>query len=108
MKRTWRRDAAAYFAHRHYMKVKQIIEPFSGCTVGGCDTWAIPAPMVNCESGGGAMSDNIYANLTGSYYPGMSKWDQSVAAHKILVESGLYGAWLQWESGCSGWPWGLL
>lgn len=108
MKLRWRADGDRYFAYRHHMRIKRIIEPYWGCTAGGCDWWAIPAPMVNCESGGGSTASNIYQNLTGSYYDGMSKWQQSVAAHRILVESGLYQPWLQWESGCDGYPWGLL
>lgn len=108
MRHRWRADGARYFAYRHDMRIKRLIEPEWGCTANGCDWWAIPAPMVNCESGGGSTAENIYQNLTGSYDAGMSKWEQSVAAHRILVESGLYGAWLQWESGCDGWPWGLM
>lgn len=87
---------------------RQEVEPYYGCTVGGCDTWAIPAWSVNCESAGGAASANLYGN-TQTYVPGMSKWQQSLAAYRLMEDyGGGYGAYeavfLAWESGCAGYP----
>jgi hypothetical protein len=79
------------------------VTPFYGCTVGSCGWWAIKPWSVNCESGGGAVSDNLYGNIE-TYVPGMSKREQDIAAHKILQSAGYENGWLRWETGCTGWP----
>lgn len=108
MRRTWRRDKGAYFKYRKAMLWHHEVEPFYGCTVGGCNWWAIPVWSVNCESGGGAVGENIYGNLSDTYHGG-SKWEQSLSAYHLWQEYGgtmsaYEQIWLQWETGCSGWP----
>lgn len=108
IKKTWRRDQRTFYKHRKLMLYRAKIEPFYGCTVGGCGWWAIPAWSANCESGGGAVASNIYGNLAN--YRGGSKWEQSVTAYELLLQNGGQNqgtyeqVWLQWEGGCSGYP----
>lgn len=105
IKQTWIKDKKAYYRYRGIMVLHRRVEPNYGCTVGGCGWWAIKAWSVNCESGGGAVASNIYGNLTSTYHGG-SKWEQSVSAWEVLQQPGVTyeSAWLQWETGCEGWP----
>lgn len=49
MKATWGRDKKGYFTYRIY----RTNNPWYGCTsYSGCGYYAIPAPIVDCESGG--------------------------------------------------------
>lgn len=102
MKATWGRDKTVFFKHRAKEKFRVKYTPYHECFTAGCD-WAIPTWSVYCESGGGLASENYYGN-TQTYYSGMSKKQQDVEAYKMLHTSGYEAAWLQWESGCAGYP----
>lgn len=53
IKQIWRSDRGRYFDHRQEMLFRQRITPHYGCTtLGGCKFWALPAYIVDCESGG--------------------------------------------------------
>lgn len=110
MKKTWERDKAAYFVHRHHMVMRERYTPEYGCTEAKCGWWAIPAWNVNCESKGGAASNNIYGNQEWSAYGGdRYAWspeeatfmEQSIVATHMLHAVGLYQGWEEWETGCA-------
>lgn len=103
MKRTWRRDAAAYWAHRHYMRLRRIIEPFycSGSEITFDPGWyAIPCHNVDAESGGRGgiycnrygLIDSTWAQYGGLAYAstacGASEWEQSLIAHRVYAIHG--------------------
>lgn len=45
----WRRDKRQFYDYREY----RMLNPYWGCTIfGGCRFYALPAYVVNCESGG--------------------------------------------------------
>lgn len=49
MKNAWRRSKTAYFKYRGYRRRN----PYYGCTsYSGCQYYALPAPVVECESSG--------------------------------------------------------
>ncbi len=51
--RIWRSDRTRFFEHRQKMLFRQRVTPHYGCTtLGGCRWWALPAYIVDCESGG--------------------------------------------------------
>jgi hypothetical protein len=53
IKRIWRSDRTRFFEHRQKMLFRQRVTPHYGCTtLGGCKYWALPAYIVDCESGG--------------------------------------------------------
>lgn len=53
IKRIWRSHRSRYFQHRQRMLYRQRVTPHYGCTtLGGCRWWALPAYIVDCESGG--------------------------------------------------------
>lgn len=80
MKRTWRRDRAAYFERRKLIRWQRSVTPYFGCTtLGGCKWWALPAYIVDCESGGDYTPD--YGLSFGG-------------AYGLLVST-----WLQWGGG---------
>lgn len=80
MKRTWRRDHAAWSTRRRIEQHRERWTPYYGCTkLGVCKWWALPAYIVSCESGGDYTPD---AGLTFG------------GAYGLLVET-----WLQWGGG---------
>src|ERR1041384_1106191 len=97
MKRTWRRDAAAFFAHRRHMIWIETYKPFvypSG------KRWAVPYPIAVCESG-----ENYFVGPSGAYglippFPQyMSPHEQDRVAHDLYLEQG-EAPWSPYESGC--------
>lgn len=98
MQRTWRRDAAAYFRHRHAMLWLEEFKPFvypSG------KRWAVPYPIAVCESG-----ENYFVGPSGAYglippFPQyMSPRAQDETAHRLYLEQG-EGPWAPYEGGCA-------
>lgn len=80
MQRRWRLDQRAYYLNRANMLYRMRVTPYFGCTsLGGCKWWALPAYIVDCESGGDYTPD---AGLTFG------------GAYGLLVET-----WLQWGGG---------
>lgn len=113
MKKIWEEDRGAFFVHRHHMVMRERYLPEYGCTDARCGYWAIPAWNVNCESKGGLASGNIYGNQEWGAYGGYryagspeeaTFMQQSIVATHLLHAVGLEQGWLQWESGCDGWP----
>lgn len=103
----WRDSQRDFYSARQVRLKHARVDPFYGCLPGGCH-WAMPIWSVNCESGGGSASSNLYGN-TQTYAEGMTKWQQDLAAHRLLAEYGggadAYAAvWLAWEGGCAGYP----
>lgn len=112
MKRTWRRDAKAFFDYRTY----RTNNPWRGCTTySGCGYYAIPAPIVECESGGRFHDPNApnggYSMLDGPHQ-GVPTWEDWrpawargyaspwEAPRRAQDEAALYG-WEKYE----GEPW---
>lgn len=80
MKRRWREDKAAYYQHRSAKLWVTRVTPYYGCTsIGGCHMWAIPAYIVDCESGGRyndpSAPNGAYSLLAGPLQ-GVSTWEE--------------------------------
>lgn len=97
MKRTWRRDQAAFYARRRHMLWRTRVTPFFYAG----HYWAVPYPIALCESGG-----NYFVGPSGAYglIPPFPQWmsprDQDLTAHRLYVEQG-EGPWAPYESGCA-------
>jgi hypothetical protein len=97
MRRTWRRDAAAFLAHRRHMVWLETMKPF---VYPDGTRWAVPFPIAWCESGG-----NYFVGPSGAYglipplpqY--MSPAEQDRVAHELYVEHG-EGPWAPFETAC--------
>lgn len=77
----WRQRKLAYWQHRRAELFRERVTPYYGCTVlGGCGWWAIPAYIVDCESGGDYTPD---AGLTfgGAYGLLVSTYQQFGGAY---------------------------
>lgn len=98
MRRTWRRDKAAYFAHRRAMLWLEEFKPF---VYPDGIRWAVPYPIAWCESGG-----DYFVGPSGAYglIPPFPQWmsprRQDEVAHRLYVEQG-EGPWAPYESACS-------
>lgn len=112
MKRRWRAAKSAYYAHRRAMLFRERVTPFYGCTsIGGCGYFAIPASIVDCESGGRfndpSAPNGAYSLLSASLQ-GVATWEtwrprwaaryalpyqaprkaQDIAAHRLWLAYG--------------------
>ncbi len=106
----WRADRARYFEHRQRMLFRKRVTPHFGCTTfGGCKWWALPAHIVDCESGGdytparGLTYGGAYGLLPSTWQQfGGSRWAaqanhaparaQDIVASRVWTRVGS-GAW---------------
>lgn len=96
MRKTWRRDKAAFYVERRRMLWLEEFKPFiypSG------RRWAVPYPIALCESG-----ENYFVGPYGAYGlilepPWLPPRRQDEIAHRLYVEQG-EGPWAPFESGC--------
>jgi hypothetical protein len=110
MSRTWARDRAAYNHKRRSELWRERWTPYYGCTtLGGCKWWAIPAYIVDCESGGdytpsiGALTfGGAYGLLIATYHEFGGRFataregppkEQDRIARELFEREGHFGPW---------------
>jgi Transglycosylase-like domain len=94
LRQIWRSDRARYFEHRRKMVFRQRITPHYGCTtLGGCRWWALPAYIVDCESGGdytpsgGLAFGGAYGLLTSTWHQyGGSRWASQASSAPVRAQ----------------------